>query len=525
VVRGISKGEFHINVDESQHAASGLFYASLLKDAPIRHPIQYTYRYYAQYPALSGVIHWPPLFYACEGLFFIAFGASVITARITILLFSLMACIFWFRLVYDIQDEWTAAVSTAIMALLPSVLLFVKAVMLEVPCLALSIAALYYWYEYLTHERTRALYYFALLAASALLTKQNAIFLVMTCALTIAMMGKWRLALNRHVLGPFAVLVVLILPFYAVVFHFHRSTIAMDLVRHAATAMARGSDNYALRQALFYITALRLQLGWILLALAIVGVLSSPYWGKREAHRFMLAWILACYVTFTLISHKEPRYSLYWIPPVTYFVSGPLLARWRVRAVHIALAGCALLLITHITVVAWHYERPYVTGYAPLAQRIVESSRKGIVLFDAPLPANFIFFLRRLDSKRGFLVLRKALWSTRIKPSGGAEEFANSRDHVQQIINREGVKYIVVSDVPVRFQSQTKLRDLLEQDSQFELLDSIAIHSNEPQWQGKHLLLYRNTLEAPPTDKFLHIRMMTLSQDLVLPWSELSQVW
>jgi len=239
----------------------------------------------------------------------------------------------------------------------------------------------------------------------------------------------------------------------------------------------------------------------------------------------MLAWILACYVTFTLISHKESRYSLYWIPPLTYFVSGPLLARWRVRAVHIALAGCALLLITHITVVAWHYERPYVTGYAPLAQRIVESSRKGIVLFDAPLPANFIFFLRRLDSKRGFLVLRKALWSTRIKPSGGAEEFANSRDHVQQIINREGVKYIVVSDVPVRFESQTRLRDLLEQNSQFELLDTIAIHSNEPQWQGKHLFLYRNTLSAPPTDKFLHIRMMTLSHDLVLPWSELSQVW
>jgi 2-polyprenyl-3-methyl-5-hydroxy-6-metoxy-1,4-benzoquinol methylase len=141
VARGIAKGEFHINVDESQHAASGLFYASLLRDAPIRHPIRYTYRYYAQYPALSGVIHWPPLFYAYEGLFFIVFGASVITARMTILLFSLMACIFWFRLVYDIQDDWTAGLSTAILALLPSVLLFEKAVMLEIPCLALSVAA------------------------------------------------------------------------------------------------------------------------------------------------------------------------------------------------------------------------------------------------------------------------------------------------------------------------------------------------------------------------------------------------
>lgn len=69
IVRRIRVGEFSYNVDETQHAVTGLFVADFLRDHPLRHPMQYTYEYYAQYPALSGVLHWPPLFYLVEGLF------------------------------------------------------------------------------------------------------------------------------------------------------------------------------------------------------------------------------------------------------------------------------------------------------------------------------------------------------------------------------------------------------------------------------------------------------------------------
>jgi hypothetical protein len=48
-------------VDEAQHAVIDLFIADALRDLPIRHPVQYAYRYYAQYPALA-ILHWPPLF-------------------------------------------------------------------------------------------------------------------------------------------------------------------------------------------------------------------------------------------------------------------------------------------------------------------------------------------------------------------------------------------------------------------------------------------------------------------------------
>jgi hypothetical protein len=52
IVRGIRVGEFSYNVDETQHAVTGLYVADLVRDHPLAHPVAYTYRYYAQSSAL-----------------------------------------------------------------------------------------------------------------------------------------------------------------------------------------------------------------------------------------------------------------------------------------------------------------------------------------------------------------------------------------------------------------------------------------------------------------------------------------
>jgi len=525
VTRGLSKGEFDYNVDESQHAASGIFFASLVKDLPIAHPVHYTYAYYAQYPALSGVIHWPPLFYLTEGLMFRLFGASVVTARLTILLFSLIACTFWFRLINNIQGKWAALVTTAVFALVPSVLLFEKAVMLEIPCLAMSLAALYFWYDYLTTERISALYWFALLGGGALLVKQNAVFLIPVCSLSAILLGKWRLFLNRQVLGPLAVLTILIAPFYTAVAVLHWNTIAMDLTGRGMPALPETARAGHVSSLLFYIKALPGQLSWPLLLLAVFGILSSRWWSERAASIFMGSWILGCYATFTAISHKEPRYVLAWIPPLIYFAVGPLMAKWRLPAVQTVARAGAAVLVLYGAGVGWRYERPSLSGYEPVAHKIVETSKSGVILFEARLPANFIFFLRNLDSDRRFMVLRKALWSARIKNSGGVEEYAKTPDDVRAVIQGNGVKFVVTSDQPPRNQAETSLRDVLQNDSQYELVETFPVENSGPGWKTMQLLLYRNRLAAPPTSQLLHIRMMTLSHDIVLPWSEFRQVW
>src|SRR5271165_4564163 len=121
LLRGIHKGEFSENVDETVHAATGLYVDSFLHDLPLRHPVQYTYRYYAQYPSL-GIVMYPPGFYVVEGVAFFLLGPSVVTARLTLIFFALLGLYFWFELVNELEDEYTAALSTVLLAFLPSIL-------------------------------------------------------------------------------------------------------------------------------------------------------------------------------------------------------------------------------------------------------------------------------------------------------------------------------------------------------------------------------------------------------------------
>jgi predicted membrane-bound mannosyltransferase len=155
--RDIRIGEFDYNVDEAQHAVTGLFIADAFRDLPIRHPVQYAYRYYAQYPAVA-ILHWPPLFYIFEGLSFLVLGPSVVSARLTVLLFCVLLLYQWFRLVEETLDSYTAGICTVVLGLLPMVLLFEKSVTLETPSLALGVAAIRHWIGYLEKNQRRSLY-------------------------------------------------------------------------------------------------------------------------------------------------------------------------------------------------------------------------------------------------------------------------------------------------------------------------------------------------------------------------------
>lgn len=139
--RDIRLGEFDYHADEAQHAVTGLFVSDAFRDLPIRHPIQYAYRYYAQYPAVA-ILHWPRLFYVFEGLSFLILGPSVVSARLTVLLFCVLQLYQWFRLIEENLDSYTAGICGAVLGLLPLILLFENSVMLEIPSLALGVATI-----------------------------------------------------------------------------------------------------------------------------------------------------------------------------------------------------------------------------------------------------------------------------------------------------------------------------------------------------------------------------------------------
>jgi dolichyl-phosphate-mannose-protein mannosyltransferase len=512
VCRDIQRGEFDYYIDEAQHAVTGLFVADALHDLPLRHPVQYAYAYYAQYPAVA-ILHWPPLFYLFEGLSFLLLGPSVVAARATVIFFSVLLLYQWFLLVEDLQDSYTACISTAVLGLLPMVLLFEKTVMLEIPSLALCVAAIRHWIGFLDRGRRSSLYWFGAWVTAALLCKQTSVYLAVFCVLTLLVTRKWKRIFSWDALAVAGMVAVLAGPFLILMFFIQGKAVAADLGSHRMSGWERIS---------FYASTLPSSFSPLLLILAALGLLLARRWNKRGQTSMMVCWILAGYLTFSWFGQAEARFAIYWFPPIVYFAVGLLTRFFRVPRLRLAMRAAAVVLVAALSIPAWSQQRPYISGYRDVAARLVSQYHAGIVLFDGPVPGNFVFFMRALDPGRHFLVLRKLLYADDIRPGNGSEELLSTREALADAFRRDGVRFVVVSqNLAIRFKAQRILREQLQSD-QFQLLGQFAISSNEANWKGESLLLYENKQWTPPTDQFLRIRMLTLPHDIVVPMAQFS---
>jgi hypothetical protein len=511
LLRGIQTGEFSENVDETVHAATGLYVASFLHDLPLRHPVQYTYRYYAQYPSL-GIVMYPPLFYFIEGVAFFLFGPTVVTARLTVIFLALTGLFFWFKLLEELEDEYTAALSAVLLGFLPAVLRYEKTVMLDIPLMAFCVAASYFWVVFLRRGSSRALYGFATFLCLAFLTKHHAIYLFLWCPVTLIALKKWKRILQWRVLGVAVVCAVVVAPVYILQILMNAS-VALNVEGTAANStMGWG----------YYLSVLPELIGWGALVLSILGIVISLWRGKRENTLLMLAWIVSCYVLFSLIRHKEPRYIIYWVPAFAYFAVAPFTRRTQFRwsrAVGIALVSVVL---ASYFVRAWTYQRDYVSGYSQLAKQLTQREG-GCVLVDMELPGNFIFFMRAFDPARRFVILRKALYEVRTVREWGVTEFAHDQIDVARILQDDSVRYVVVeSNLPLKFASQTALRNLLDHSGQYRVVETMPIESNQSQEQGRSLIFYESVAPVVPPNGILHIKMSNLHHDINIPLQQLT---
>jgi len=199
-----------------------------------------------------------------------------------------------------------------------------------------------------------------------------------------------------------------------------------------------------------------------------------------------------------------------------YFAAGLMTQYFKIAKISYAMRGAALVLVCLLGAQAWSYERPYISGYKNVAARLVDGYGSGIVLFDGRVPGNFVFYMRALDPKRQFLVLRKSLYVDDIRRSDMSEELVHSREDILELLKNLGIRFVVVSDDQPELKSQRILRDCLQSD-QFQMLGNFPIDSNQRGWKGYSLLLYENKNWTPPTSKWLTIRMLTLPHDIVVP--------
>lgn len=492
------------NNDETRHVMTGVFFRDLLLDLPLDRPKAYAVEYYLQYPAL-GLLVWPPLFHGVEGLFMLVFGTSFLAAKVLVGLFSALALTYFFLLVRRTHGTTTAVAATLLFGLSPMVFQLSRQVMLEMPALALALAAVFHFVRYLDLQRRSDIFLAAAASAAFALTRYDGFFLLLFFLLSLVALRRFDLLRRREVwlaaLLAMAVVVPVYLPMLA---EFGRT--------HFRVTVQGGA--HSLGALWYYPGNLVRQLGWPILVPSLVGLVTALK--HRRACWPYLALAAATYLAFTPLAELEVRHSIYWVPAFALFaVEGIdwIASRFRMRTVLAAVVVCLAFWRAVST------PAPYVRGYEAAARYVVANTGSRFSFVDGFLNGGFIYQVRRHDPARRLWVLRgdKLLYGVINDPGSGYEEYAEGEGGILDTLFRYDPELIVVEEPQVVFKTAmaTRLRETLAaHPERFELVRTFPVESNVPAFRGVRLDVYRSKVRNPSPAQRVSFDMMGLGRPL-----------
>jgi 4-amino-4-deoxy-L-arabinose transferase-like glycosyltransferase len=500
------------NNDETRHVMTGVFFRDLFADHPVADLPDYAVRYYVQYPAL-GLLVWPPLFYVALGLFMLAFGTSVIAAKVLVALFAALACVYLFRLAERTHGRPTAAVAVLLFGFAPLVFAYSRQVMLEVPTVACALAAVYHGQAYLDGLRRRDLVLCALATAGTALTRFDGVFLAPLFLILLA--GERRLAMLRRweVLLAVGLAVLVVLPFYGLTLHGFGGA----HLQAVSSGTCEGSTGFlAPRNFVYYPSVVPQQIGWFAVAPALFGLALALTPGRRARSWPYLALVAATYITFTPMAEIEPRHTIYWVPALAVFAADGVLflsmmdsVRWTQYSA--ALAGVVVVGTVWLTC---REPAPYVRGYEEAARYVVEHTHDSpTCLFDSFLNGDFIYQIHRHDPERRLWVLRgdKLFYGVLSDPHAEYEEWVKGEDGILDLIYRYDPEYLVIEDPQVYFHMpmpEVVRRVLHGHPERFRLVATIPVQSNTLGPRPIALEVFRNLKRNDHPDRCVEFEVL-----------------
>jgi hypothetical protein len=457
--------------DAPSHALNGVFYKDMTEEGGLLHPISYAERYYVQYPNLT-VGTYPPVFYAVEALFFKLFGVSSQVARFPILLFTLLGanaflvlCRLWFPL-------WLSVAGAILYLLQPATLFGQKNVMLEMPALAMSTIALYFFYVASEKGGPWIRFLSPLFAALAFLTKQNTIFLLAIWVLWIVWDRKWNLVKSKHFIVGVLVGSLLLLPWVII-----NLTISRYYVVAAIFQGYHIESNFV-----YYLTNLSEIISYPVIVLSMVSLILFSKLIKYGSYRFALLWGCCVFCGLLLFEWTEPRQAIYLVPAVIilcihaiWFFGQRIMSlsqRSRVYAV-------VLILLISLHVNAKEViGGPDIRGFDKVADFVVSDPDCVSVLYDGYFNSNFAFHMRSEDKERHIFVFRasKLVFSTKWLLELGYYDLIKDFPTFHDTLNRYSVKYIVQEQRDsIRTPGNRRLRQWVQRP-EFKLVQEYPVH-------------------------------------------------
>jgi hypothetical protein len=482
-------------MDASRHALNGAFVLDFLHELPLRHPLEFAYDYYRQYPALT-IGFYPPLFSVILAGFYALFGVSERVALLCELTFLLLFA--WGA--YRLSRHWLTSGPALAVALLmigaPELLYWGRQIMLDIPAYAFLIWAADSYVRYLKGTGNYWLYFAVLSAVAAVYTKYNAIFF-------IAVMGVVLLyARGRRVLrDPTAVRaallgVLLMLPVAAIFFVFARYNLQQASAAPVADEAGGGTFTY-------YASVLPAVLSWPTLLLACLYVALLPFVPALRLNKigavFLIAWVVVGYAFYSAIAVKEPRHILFITYPLA-LAAVLLLDRLLMRVAWRSLVVLSLAIAVFATSVIMR-PIPYVTGLRESAETVARLSPPATnVAFWGHLDGTFIYAMRAYSGRPDLGVVRldkimfhdvavyfeAGLKENELTPERITDEIANL--HSQYVVVQTGY----MADYPV-----VKALETAVHSAKFREIKRITMSSNYTFTDVTELVIYRLVVDVP----------------------------
>ncbi len=483
--------------DASRHALNGAFVLDFVQQLPWRHPIEFAYDYYRQWPALT-ILFYPPLFYGVLAAVYAVLGVSEASALLTELAFVFLLAWGAFRL----SRHWLGPPPALAVALLllgaPEVAFWGRQIMLDVPAYAFLLWAAEFFVRHLQSGQRWTLFAAVICVVAAAYTKYNAIFFVAPIAISLVYAYGWRVFRQGAVLQAAALGGVLLLPLVGIFFAF--GSYNLD---QAAAVPGTEASRWSIAELTYYARIMPSVISWPTVVFASLYVLALPFAPALRIARtdaiFLGSWLLGGYAFYSMIAVKEPRHILFIIYPLALaavLAIDRTLIRFTLRYGASLVFAAAVLTMTLTTSTV-----PAVAGMREAAQAVAQlAPPETNVAFWGSRDGTFVYAMRAYSGRPDLGVVRldKILLSeVAAYVERGFKENVISPDQLTDTLRNLHVQYVVFQTRYHNDLAAVKaLAEALGSDK-FSEVERIPMSANYGKGYMADLVIYRMKEEVP----------------------------
>jgi hypothetical protein len=455
--------------DEGTHNLLGLFFFNFINDW-IKYPTlsfnkiyDYTMSYLVYYPKLS--LYYPPLFHIILSFTYRVFEISSTTGDLTTLFFSVGAGTLMYLFSKNfLKNPKIGLVSALIFFLSPMILRLSVKTLTDIPTLFFFFSSIYIYFLSLKTNKTKYFVVSSFVFSLAFLTKWNTA-LALPIILLYTLLEQ-RESLKKLILS-FILIGVLLSPY--ILLAYKAGFLLLPLKSSLVEAgYNEGDPQYtSIGGWLYY--PLKLSEKYFTFPIFILSLFSLTLYSKnREKHwKLFLVWFLVCYLFFTWLPNKDPRYILLIIPPLIIPLSRLILSTPQIIKIPLLFFICVFLLVS-----SYMHLKPfmYVTDFPSVVDEVTKEDGNILLASETNwfYSSSFMFNLASTNNIPEKKVFRPCI----------LDDY-----NISEILQNEGIRYVIITDPS--YEMYEKNIEIVKETSSLVLLKTIG--------KTNKIMIYNNT--------------------------------